>query len=72
MHLPALQASPLVQPLPSSQGAVLLVKTQPLTALQLSVVQGLPSLHGILAPAMQMPLLQLSPPVQTLPSLHCA
>ena len=40
---PPPQMSPVVQALPSSQAAVLLVWTQPLTASQESLVQGLPS-----------------------------
>jgi len=72
VHLPAAQMSPLVQPLKSLQPTVLLMKTQPVTALQLSVVQVLPSLQTNWAPAIQLPPLQASTPVHTLPSLHAA
>ncbi len=72
LHTPAPQTSPPLQPLPSSHGAVLLAKTQPLTGSQLSVVHRLPSLQGIAAPATQLPPTHRSPPVQTLPSEQAA
>src|SRR5439155_24612025 len=43
MHVPAPQASPVVEALPSSHGAVFGVWTQPLPESQESSVQGLPS-----------------------------
>ena len=61
--------SPDVHELPSSQAFVLLVNTQPVTGLQLSVVQGLLSLHTI-APPLHTPPPQVSPDVQALPSSH--
>jgi hypothetical protein len=55
VHAPPPHTS-LVQALPSSaQGAVLLVKTQPLVGLQPSVVQGLPSLQVSGVPPLQVP-----------------
>ena len=49
-HVPPPQVSPVVQALPSSQTAVLFVKTQPVAGLQLSVVQMLLSLQTTAAP----------------------
>jgi hypothetical protein len=72
LHAPFWQTSPKVQPLPSSHGEVLLAKTHPLSASQLSVVHGLPSLQVVAAPALQLPLAHPSPLVQALPSLHAA
>jgi hypothetical protein len=68
-HVPPPQVSPVVQALPSSQAAVLFVKTQPRTGSHVSVVQGLSSLHTIDAPV-QTPPLQTSPVVHALPSLQ--
>jgi hypothetical protein len=62
--------SPLVQPFKSSHAAVLLAKTQPFAGSQLSVVQGLPSLQGVLSPALQVPALQVSLWVHASLSLH--
>jgi len=70
LQTPAAHVSPPLQPLLSLHGAVLFVKTQPLLASQLSLVQTLPSLQAMTAPALQVPAAQTSPPVQTLPSLQ--
>jgi hypothetical protein len=51
MQDPLLHVSPMVHAFPSSQAAVLFVKTQPVAGLQLSVVQMLPSLQTSVAPA---------------------
>jgi hypothetical protein len=68
-HAPALQASAVVQALPSSQALVLAAKAQaPVATLQLSVVHGLPSLQVLLGPATQALALQASATVQALPS----
>ena len=69
---PALQVSLVVHALPSSQGAVLGVCAHPLAGLQLSSVHGLPSLHGKGLPAVQAVPTQVSPKVQTLPSVQSA
>ena len=66
-QVPPLHASPLVQSLPSSQPLELLVKVQPLSPLQPSVVQALPSLQLTAWPP-QTPAVQWSWLVQTLPS----
>ena len=55
-----------MQALPSVHGSALLLTKQPVIALQLSVVQGFLSSHGIWAPAVHTPTTQLSPPVHTL------
>ncbi len=72
-HLPVEHASPVVQPLPSSQLAALLACTQPALASQLSVVQGLLSSHKV-AGLTAVPLHALDPHtslvVQALPSSH--
>lgn len=68
---PALQTSPTVQPLPSSQLAELVLCTQPFKTSQASVVQGLPSSHkvaGVMALPLQPPPPQVSLAVQALPS----
>jgi len=67
-QMPPPQVSPEVQAFPSSQGAVLLVKTQPVAGLQLSLVQALSSLHTTVAPPWQVPPPQVSPEVQAFPS----
>ncbi len=69
-HAPPAHASLTVHVLPSEQACVLLVNTQPLAALQTSLVQGLPSLQVTVAPGTQEPPPQVSPCVQALPSLH--
>ena len=67
-QLPPLQASPVVQALPSSHGRVLLLWKQPEAGLQPSSVQGLPSLQLAGGPLTQTPALHVSPTVQALPS----
>ncbi len=62
--------SPWVQRLPSLHGWTLLLKTQPNFRSQLSSVQGLPSLHCKVLPALHCPPAQTSPKVQMLSSLH--
>ena len=69
-HEPPLQESPAVQPLPSSQLAVLLVKTQPDVLLQLSLVHALPSSHTVADVPLQPPPAHASPVVQASPSVH--
>ena len=66
---PSRHTSPTVQLLPSSQDAVLLTCTQPVAALQLSVVQTLPSLQFTAVPT-QTPPVHLSFVVQRLLSLQ--
>ena len=66
----AAHTSPTVQTLPSLHGAVLAVCAQPVTALQVSSVQTLPSSQFWDAPGTQLPPDQVSLTVHTLPSLH--
>src|SRR5262245_53383988 len=68
-HAPLLQTS-LVHAMPSSQGPVLFVKTQPVDGLQVSVVHTLPSLQTSAVPGVHAPFWQVSAPLQTLPSLQ--
>jgi hypothetical protein len=69
---PASQPSPVVQALPSSQGPVPFVYSQrPVAELQVSLVQGLPSLQFLGVPA-QTPPAQRSGLVQLFPSLQVA
>ena len=68
VQLPPEQASPVVQALPSSQAKLARVNTQPLAGSQESVVQPLPSLQVLAVPGAQLPALQASPLLQTLPS----
>jgi hypothetical protein len=70
LHVPLPQVSPVVQTLPSSQGAVLFVKTHPVAGLQLSVVHTLASSQTTGVPTWQVPPPQCSPLVQALPSSH--
>ena len=71
LQMPPPQTSPVVQALLSSQALVLLVKTQtPVTGLQLSVEQTLPSSHTVAAPGWQIPPPQVSPVVQAFMSSH--
>src|SRR5712692_9715361 len=70
MQVPPLQVSLVVQALPSLQGLVLLVCTQPVTGLQLSSVQTLLSLQLAAGPPTQVPPLHASLVVQAFPSLH--
>jgi hypothetical protein len=67
-QLPVLQASPMVQALPSLQPAVLALNWQPSLGSQLSSVQGLLSLQTWAEPGLQVPAAQASPLVQTEPS----
>lgn len=71
-QLPPEQLSLTVQPLPSSQPAVLFSTTQPSLVSQVSVVHGLPSPQLTAAPALHAPAAQTSPCVQTLgaPPVH--
>jgi len=74
---PAVHTS-AVQGLPSAQLALtvqdwhpaICVFVHPLTGLQASVVQALPSLQLRAVPDVQLPLWQVSAPLQTLPSAH--
>jgi hypothetical protein len=67
---PPAQVSLVVQALPSSQGAVLLVCVQPVAGLQASSVQTLPSSQLGGDPPTHTPAEQVSLIVQALPSLH--
>ena len=67
-HVPPPQTSPVVQAFPSSQAFALLVKTQPVASVQVSVVHGLLSLQMRPTPGWQVPPPQVSPVVQGLPS----
>ena len=67
---PPLQASPLVQAMPSSQGALLSANTQPFFESQVSSVQTLLSWQLSLPVVAQLPFLQPSPVVQGSPSLQ--
>src|SRR5205807_8342832 len=69
---PRAQVSAVVQALPSVQGAVFGVFTQPVAGLQVSSVQTLPSLQLRAGPPTQTPPAQVSAVVQALPSLHAA
>ena len=69
---PALQASEVVQALPSLQEAVLLTWTQPDAGSQLSSVHTFPSSQLRAGPPTQAPAAQRSPVVQASPSLHGA
>src|SRR3990172_8078421 len=66
---PAAQVSLVVQALASLQAAVLLVYTQPVAGVQVSVVHTLLSLQVIAVPP-QTPAVHTSPLVQALPSSH--
>ncbi len=71
-QLPAWQRSPVVQGLPSEHAVPFTswVCAQPVTGLQVSSVQGLPSPQLTAPPPTQTPLWQVSPMVQALPSPH--
>ena len=70
---PALQTSPTVHTVPSSQGTVLFVDVHaPVTGLQFSVVQGFLSSQVLGPLGVQTPTLQISPTVQLLLSSHLA
>jgi hypothetical protein len=71
-HTPPAQTSPVVQALPSSQGAVLFVWTQPVAGLQVSSVHGLLSLQPSAGPPTHTPPLQVSAVVHAFPSLQGA
>ncbi len=72
LQVPRAQASPVLQGLLSLQIALFSAVVQPMSARQLSSVQGFPSLHVMALPAVHAPFLQASPRVQTEPSLHVA
>lgn len=61
-----LQALPSPQPVPLATGG----KAQPLPGLQLSCVQGLPSLQFGAPPRLQLPFWHVSAPLQALPSVQ--
>ena len=69
LQTPPAHTSPVLQALPSSQGAVLAAETQPLVASQLSVVQAFLSSQTSAAP-LQVPPTHASFWVQTEPSLQ--
>src|SRR2546425_1069885 len=69
---PPAQVSAVVQALPSLQGAVFGVFTQPVAGLQASSVQTLPSLQLGAGPPTQTPPAQVSAVVQALPSVQAA
>src|SRR5439155_1449397 len=71
-HTPPLHASFVVHALPSSQGAVLFVWTQPVAGLQLSSVQALPSSQLGARPPTHTPPPHASLMVQAFPSSHGA
>jgi hypothetical protein len=66
------QTSPTVHAFPSVHGAVFGVLRQPLPSAHESVVQGLLSLQDRGAWPTHAPLVQVSPTVQALPSLHAS
>ena len=72
LHTPAVQVSPTVQALPSSQVPAAALCRQPLVLSQLSAVHGLLSLQLTVAPAWHTPPPQRSPTVQVSPSLQVA
>ena len=69
-HTPPTHASLLVHALPSSQGALLKLFTHPAPGKHASSVHGLPSSQVLALPPTHLPLSQLSPIVQLLPSVH--
>ncbi len=72
LQTPLLQASLTVHRLPSSQGpdSTTVNAQLPLLGSQPSVVQGLPSLHALSKPPVQVPFWHCSPVVQASPSSH--
>ena len=70
LHVPPPQTSRPLHTVPSSHGLVLLTCWQPLTASHESVVHTLLSLQSSGAPPTQVPVAQVSPAVQALPSWH--
>src|SRR5207244_5270938 len=71
-HTPPAQVSAVVQALASLQGAVFGVWTQPVAGSHESSVQRFASLQLGAGPPAQLPLAQVSPVVQALPSVHGA
>jgi hypothetical protein len=69
-HVPPPQVSPVVQAFPSLHGLVLFVWTQPEDAVQVSVVQTLPSSQFGGTPPLQVPPPHVSFVVHAFPSLH--
>jgi hypothetical protein len=67
-HWPALHVSPVVQPLPSSQGTAFVTWTQPILGSQESSVHGFASSQSSDPVGPQTPASQTSPVVQTSPS----
>jgi hypothetical protein len=72
VHVPAWQVSAPLQTVPSGHGVSLAtaVFSQPSTASHVSVVHTFPSLQLSGVPAVQVPLWQVSFPLQTVPSAH--
>jgi hypothetical protein len=72
VQVPLWHVSAPLQTLPSVHDVPLatLLAVHPVAGLQLSVVQGLPSLHVSGVPAVQAPLWHVSAPLQRLPSGH--
>src|SRR5256885_2263447 len=71
-HAPAAHVSPEVQGLPSLQGRLAGVWTQPIAGSHVSVVHTVPSLQPSAGPPTQTPAVQTSAVVQALPSLQGA
>src|SRR5262245_27253821 len=74
-HVDVLTQAPLlhtslVHAIPSLHGPVLLVNTQPVAGLHVSVVHTLLSLQTSAVPAVQVPFWHVSAPLQRFPSLH--
>lgn len=72
MQMLSLHTSFWVQLLPSSHGAVLVTKSQPVAVRQVSSVHGLPSEQASACPGTHAPPAQTSPTVHTLPSEQVA
>ncbi len=70
LHTPLAQVSPVVQALPSSHAAVVLLNTQPVVLSQVSAVHKLLSLQASALPGLHTPPPHTSPLVQALPSLQ--
>jgi hypothetical protein len=72
VHRPTWQVSVPLQTLPSLHGVPLTTGpfAQPVTGSQESIVQALPSLQLSGLPVVQVPVWQVSAPLQTLPSVH--
>ena len=69
-HRPTAHTSPVVHALPSSHAVAASLVVQPTAGLQASIVHGLPSSQGTVAPGTHAPPLHESPAVHALPSLH--